>query len=252
MLKKLSAAVICLLVMMFAVPSQAKLGNPERMAADNFVLLERIFKESGAELQEIKLKHWGQISNKSQTLPELETKYLVLVKRLGLDPEQRTIQIDRDGLISISQLEAAAGQTIQIFLQYVPQPNNTGLSHWGIAIQVDNLERADRYYHLMKTALRELGSLAEPRLELWGIIPCSMSAEPREVFMQHLTELARAQFVEGAVDGHLTSRSFYTQEANGAIVVGGRQINLNLALREIPSLNQTNLYIGMPLLFSDY
>jgi len=252
MTRTLSAIVICLAIMMIAIPSQAKLGNPARAFTDNFALADYLFSHSQAELQEIKMKHGGQITNKDESLPDLEAKYLLLAERLGMDPAKRTVQVDRDGLVSISQLEQTDSGTIQLYLQYIPAPGDWGTINWGIGLQTTAREQARTYYSMLRLAGRDLGCTAEPSLELSGSLPASLLSEERNRCLQQLAQLVGARFLEGAESEQLTSWSLFTQEAFGWMEVAGQKINLNLAMRSIPAENKTKLYIGLPLLYSDY
>lgn len=252
MLRTLSTTIICLLIMLIAAPSQAKLGYAETVAAVNFSLAERLFSFSGATLEEIKLKYWGQISNKRDSLTELETKYCVLVQTLGLDPAKKTVQIDSDGFISMSQLEILAGDAIQIFIQSIPVQESEGATYWGVSIRTTAPEQAEKYYELLRRAMGEMGSAEEPGIDFSGNIPGSRSVINRALYLQQLAKFADAQYVEGINSGNLVSLSLFTKEGVGGVLVQGQMVNLNLALRSIPTENETKLHIGIPLIYSDY
>lgn len=252
MRRTLCTTIVCLLIMLIAAPSQAKLGYADKETLNNFIIAQRIFSYSGATFKEIKLKYWGQINSKKESLPELETKYLVLLKRLGLDPARKTVQIDRDGFTSLSQLEILSGDTIQIFIQSIPVKDSDGATYWGVSIQSSSTEQAKKYYELLKGALLELGCSEEPGVEFCGIILETLTAERQDYYLQQLANFAGARYVEGITEGNLTSQSLYTKEGTGWVSLREQKINLNLALRSNPAENKTNLHIGMPLIYSDY
>lgn len=252
LIRKLSAGIICLFLLTSAFPGRANTIRLQAVKADNFTLVEQLFSSTGAGLKEIKLKYWGQINNRRETLSELENKYEILAGSLGIEAAEKTAQADSDGLLSISQLLCRQEETIQVVLQNIPLSENEGITVLGLSVQSADKEQARSYYQALQKAFIELQCPEKPGVEFFGIIPKALSAHERVSYLQQLGRQNGARYIEGIDSGNLTSLSFFKPEGTGGIGIAGRMVNLNMAVRSKPAENTSNLHIAMPLILSDY
>lgn len=252
MLRKLFLVTVGLAVLLMNIPSQVQLGKGEISREDNFLQAQKVFASSGMIIQDIKLQAWGQISNMKNSLEEMEEKYGRLARCLGLDEGKKAIQVEKDGFISISHLEIRGDETWQLSIQSIPMDPEEGETYLGLLCITSSPARAQIRYNALVPLLRDMGLAQEPAVVFTGFAGGRLEADSQRELAQNMALVVGGGFVEGVAEGDLTSLSFYNGDDEGFIVVNGRRINLNIALKYNPLKNSTYLHVGVPLINCDY
>lgn len=248
MVRKTLTITVILVILFSASPSGAYM--PEQPpGTSSFEIARNTFSLSGAELGEIKLQAWGQITNKEHSLGRLQEVFAVIAKGLGLGKKPE-IQIEKDLFISISLFETDASQEIQLVLQSVPDTLDTGISYLGFLLITQDMEIAKKAYYLLLPLLGEIGYTDELGITISGTIPKDLSQQRQTTLIKEMALGCQGEFVEG-ISGELISSAFYTPRLNKHLRVNGKKVNLQLASRCYQS-EMTKIYVGVPMIYQDY
>lgn len=215
--------------------------------------LTAAFEASGAAFSSYYLNGWTPIDRKLYDLNQLESIARRAAASLQLDPgrlevnhfgDQRFRQVilnHWDGSVSrtiIAQsFRAGAGEEAYLVVEA-----SGGRSVDGMRAGREELERV----------LLETGSPPEITACVIGILNGKLDVEQRKTLVQRVFSRVQALEVEGIEGGDLSSFSAYTPLATDEIQVGGRRINLNVALRAVPRSGRTIITIGSPVIPIEY
>ena len=243
----------CLVLLVTAAPGLAQLDSAANLL-DDFELAHAVFVSSGAEIKEIKLQVWGQISNGLESVDKLKKKYEAAACGLGLNPAGAALQVEKDGFAGISQLEIKEGEAWQLYMQAVPIPGapNGGESYAGFLCSTDNPRRARQAYALLNTVFNEAGLKGKSGVTFSGIIQGDLGPQGRVRLADALAAGYAGEYVEGITQDNLASICYYIKQNSNFLPVGGRRINLNIALRYNELENRTYIHVGVPLIYQDY
>lgn len=249
MIRKTLTITLILVILFSASPSGAYM--PEQTHSTNsFEIARDTFLQSGAELGEIKLQAWGQITNRKHSLERLQEIFVILTMGLGLENTKPEIQIEKDAFISISLLKSDESKDIQLVLQSISDTSNTGTSYLGFLLTAQDMPKAEAVYYLILPLLKEIGYTDELGITISGIIPKDLSLVRQTDLIQELALGSQAEFVEG-ISGDLISSAFYTPRLSNFLLVNGKKVNLQLASRSYPH-EYTKLYVGVPMIYQEY
>ncbi len=256
---------VCVAALLFSVPC---IAEPEDTAEelDACELARKVFTMGCEEINEIKLESWGQISNRIETPEELKAKYECIVEEFKLDGEMRAVQAEKDGFCSISHLEAKEEGFWQITLQTVPMSAEAGGTYWGIMFATDQPQDAKAIYHKLRSFLAaghifpEKGSdkdeienvLREIGITMTGCLPGKLEKDACRKLADKMAAVVKAEYVEGVYGGTFAGYSYYTGSCSHSLLVDGKRLNLNVAMRYNEVDNETYLYVGVPLVYQDY
>lgn len=104
----------------------------------------------------------------------------------------------------------------------------------------------------LRAALRRAGVVPELRHQYTATLPGKLSPEEQRKVVQAIMAVYRAVTVEGVTGEELYSVSAYTPRLQPVVVVAGRRVNLNVAIRYHSYDHLTYLYLGIPLLDGEY
>lgn len=254
-LRSLSSSMVCLLFLLAAVLPGTTLGTfgknvPPQI--DNFQLSRKVFTHSGAQLEEINLKVWGQISNTTNTEEKIMDQYRILAENLGHFSLLPAIQKEKDGFLSLSNLIESEGEVLQLVLQVIPVLPDLKETYLGISFRTNNEIAAQAMYGKISAALARLGSEHQVGVVWSGTLPGKLSPAKRTLLAHSLAEKVEARFVEGMEEEQTTSLTYYTNQGQGFLTVNGEKLNINIALRFHADKGSTYIHVGSPVIHLEY
>lgn len=241
---------LAMIIFFSASPSDASLEQRVEKE-DNFEILSQTFLLSEAELYEIKLQAWGQITNRKLSPDELLEIISKLCSELDLQREKPVVQTEKGLFTSVSLMAGGDARNLQLVLQSVAENPDSGVTCLGFLFSTGEMDRAKGIYQKMLPLLREIGYTDELGITVSGTLGHYLPPLLLENLVQKMATASGADFVEG-VKGDLTCSSFYTPRLNSGICVGERKVNLQIAARSVPGENKTRIHVGMPLILQDY
>jgi hypothetical protein len=241
---------LAMVILFSASPSDASLEQRAEKE-DSFEILSQTFLLSGAELSEIKLQAWGQITNRKLSPDELIAIINKFCGELDLNREKPVVQTEKGLFTSVSLMAGGDTQSLQLVLQSVAENPHSGFTCLGFLFATGEPDRARVIYQKMLPLLREIGYTDELGITVTGTLRHYLPPLLQETLIEKMAMASGADFVEG-IRGDLTCSSFYTSRLNSGICVGDRKVNLQIAARSVPGENKTRVYVGMPLIFQDY
>lgn len=249
MIRKTILITFILVIFLSASPSRAYMQD-NTLPLNSFEIARETFSVSGAELGEIKLQAWGQITNRKHSTEHLKEIFSTITAGLGLFEIRPVIQIEKNAFISISFLESGAKEEFQLVLQSVPETPVTGTSFLGFLLITQDIEKAGRVYYLLLPLLKEIGYTDELGITISGIRQEEISFTQQSGIIQQMALSSNARFVEG-IKGDLISNAYYTPRLSSSLSVNGKKINLQLACRSYPD-EKTKFYVGIPMIYQEY
>ncbi|MFZ5753391.1 MAG: YwmB family TATA-box binding protein, partial [Bacillota bacterium] len=224
-------------------------GQPKM---DNFQLARKVFTQSGANLEEINLQVWGQISNTVDTEEQLKEKYRILAQALGFDSLQPVVQKEKDGFLILSNLMEREDSVMQLVMQAIPAATGYGGSCLGLSFRTTDVTVAQVMYGNISAALARIGSEHQVGVVWTGSLPGKLSTAKRSLLAQSLAETVEARFVEGMEEEQVTSLTYYTNQGQGFLTVNKQKLNINIALRFHADKGSTYIHVGSPLIYQEY
>lgn len=253
--RSLFLSMVCLLFLLFLAVPGTTLGTflniDSQPKMDNFQLARKVFTQSGANLEEINLQVWGQISNTVNTEEKLKAQYQILAEVLGLN-SQPVIQKEKDGFLSLSNLVEHEGNILQLVIQVIPVIPGQGETYLGLSFRTNDVTAAQVMYGNISAALARIGSEHQVGVVWTGTLPGKLSPAKRSLLAQSLAETVEARFVEGMEEEQVTSLTYYTNQGQGFLTVNKQKLNINIALRFHADKDSTYIHVGSPLIYQEY
>lgn len=256
--KKMKIFCAFALALMFLAVASGRADTEETEAVskkDHFALVEKVYRASGAKLREIKVEFWGQINNRAENDNQyndrlLET-YQNFARGLGLDPRRGCLQKDKNGFVSISQVQEAGGASWQVCLQTVPV-GGTRQTFAAASLTTNNIEQAREATRKMEVCLQGLGENLVPGVTFICEWPHMADRQEIKEKIMTLAQNHGAEYVEGMENEKIVSMAFCNNLYKPWLLVNGRKINLHLAVSYNNLENMTKLFIGSPLIYQEY
>jgi hypothetical protein len=216
------------------------------------------FEASGAEFRQIKIQGWALINSSSVNPAELKTMAYQVAKALGGGNHLHSSVAQANHFTGVTlEGEAGAGTHVEITAQTlagVPEAVRAGTETFLLV----NLAHSSDMYALpwwreqVKAAFRQFGAEPHVSVAITGSYPGYLSKQETAAEVEKVFKAAQAKWIEGMSEGNLISVSGYTNSIENYLVVGGRKINLNVALRYHDAVDRTYIDIGSPLLDGSY
>ncbi len=254
--RSLLLSIVCLLFSLIVALPGTTLGTFMNTGGqplmDNFQLARKVFTQSGANLEEINLQVWGQISNTVNTEEEVKTQYRILAEILGPGSIQPVVQKEKDGFLSLSSLTEQGENILQLVIQTVPMGPGQGGTFLGLSFRTNDVTAAREMYGNISAYLSSLASGHQVGVMWTGTLPGKLSFAQRFALAQSLAQTVGAYFVDGLEEDELTSLTYYSKRGQGFLTVNERKLNINIALRFHADRGVTYLHVGSPLIFQEY
>jgi len=227
----------------------------------------RVFKSSGARLDRLEVHGWAVLGEPPETR-EAAVRYLnTRAKKLFPEGEiplikdhygNRNLTLHMEG-----RLKSGVYAKASLLQDTGASPKRERAAYLVVSLFADNPLIANGesitddalypYLDLDKLVLRVMeGESFTKSTVASGIIDGQMSPRQVNELIQKMLRKAHAQKVEVLEDERLVSVSAYTPDVRQQLTSGGKSVNINMALRYNSLENKTHVYVGSPLITSEY
>lgn len=105
----------------------------------------------------------------------------------------------------------------------------------------------------LKAAMKSvLGSKCHPSMVISGYINRNVSPRQRDILIKSVFRTLGVQNMETLAAGPLVSVTGYTPSVRNVLTVSEKSVNINMALRYSTIDNKTMVYVGSPVITSEY
>jgi hypothetical protein len=252
-----SLAAICLAItfVYFYLTAVAKTvdGGAEK---DGAVIIGA-FRNTGAGFKKMDLQGWSQLNNRYSTKDELHNTGSLVLTGLGADTLQlKSSEHINDNFISVTKSGWLDRQTyLTVITQTMREKGGrqkgetyliVGFSHFG----------TPENYRLLRNKIT--GVFAPIKTEahfstiISGTVPKKIDAAEMQNLTKKVMEKAGAKIVENYADARMASISGFTPEIGDRLTLGQKRVNINMAVRYDSVDKNTRVYIGSPIITTEY
>lgn len=228
--------------------------NTKATASSTELSIATAFRESGAESVQTSARCWELLDNKFHSSNEMAAYYESIREVLGDDNMLTFEEYDDQGYIGFS----AAGVTedgyhLNLVLQSMGE-RNTEDETYLIAELTDKSGNCniDELRRRMETIFAVVNSTAEPSFMIEGKYEDLLSKREKKRISKSIFTLMDADIENKVSDGSYLSYSGYTEKLPESRTVNNRLINLQTALSDNEEEGCTHIFIGTPVVFSDF
>lgn len=214
------------------------------------------FNASGADFQDITVQAWVKTDNIFHSAAELDEIYKKIAGQIKPAKKQDYNREDYDDdsytSITINGL-TEEGYTLEMVLQSIKDNYEEDETY----LIVKLTEKSD--YNKVKTLEDKVDSIfkvIEMEPEMNTLLTASfdrvLSMKEKRNLAETVFQEAGATIVEGVEEKNYLSKSGYVEGMRRSVDSEGKEINLQFALLDNEVDGQTWLYLGTPLVFSEY
>ena len=242
--------VFALSFIIYYVKIQPELHSPEKM-------LLKAFNESGARPVNAEIYLWGRVdSKKYQNINKLKKLAVQLSKELGISEGSNfsTEAVKNDLIQEVLVNSVMDGnRIINISIQLSKVIDDNGERFISVTVIEDithiNMEKTrNEVIH----ALKKFNIDAKVNSCITGNFEGKMDKQQMNNICSNVFKEVGAKKVEGIKDGNLISVSAYSPSISGFTKVEENRINLNIALRYNSYEDKTYIWLGTPVITTEY
>ena len=229
-------------------------ASPSAVSSSVKPSLETAFEESGAEFLSLSAQCWTQIDSEFHDGQELSYYYEELRGLLGDDDLLSFDEYDDEGYagFSISGV-TEQGYQLNLVVQSLGD-RNTEDETYIIVELVD--ENSIRHLSDMRSYMEKLFGFvspeAEPSYMIEGAYDEIKSTREKKNIAKKIFRVFNGEIEEKIKEDDYLSYSGYTEQFSYSVNSGDHSINLQAALSDNEEEGRTHLYLGTPLVFSDF
>lgn len=215
------------------------------------------FRNTGAGFKNMDIRGWAQLNNRYSSKDELQNVINQVVTGLHADIKKiKTSEQDNDNFISVIKSGWLDRQTyLTVITQTMRESGRgqngetyliVGFSHFG----------APENYRLLRNKM--VGVFTPVKAEahfstiISGIMPKKIDAAEMQNLTKKVMEKAGAKIVENYADARMTSVSGFSPEIADRLTLGRKRVNINMAVRYDSVDKNTYVYIGSPIITTEY
>lgn len=228
--------------------------NTKATASSTELSIATAFRESGAESVQTSARCWELLDNEFHTANEMSAYYESIREVLGDDNMLTFEEYDDKGYIGFS----AAGVTEQgyhlnLVLQSMGERNSEDETYL-IAELTDKSDNCniDELRRSMEQIFSAVNSSAEPYFMMEGKYDRLLSKREKKRISKNIFTLMEAKIEDKVSDENYLSYSGHTKNLPESHTVNNRSINLQTALSDNEEEESTHIFIGTPVVFSDF
>ncbi|MGN0962090.1 MAG: YwmB family TATA-box binding protein [Clostridia bacterium] len=216
--------------------------------------LETAFKESGAEFLSLSAQCWTKIDSEFHDGQELSYYYEELRGLLGDDDLLSFDEYDDEGYAGFSiNGVTEQGYEMNLVVQSLGD-RNTEDETYIIVELVD--ENSIRHLSDMRSYMEKLfgfvSAEAEPSYMIEGAYDEIKSTREKKNIAKKIFRVFNGEIEEKIKEDDYLSYSGYTEQFSYSVNSGDHSVNLQAALSDNEEEGRTHLYLGTPLVFSDF
>ncbi|MDO4541757.1 MAG: YwmB family TATA-box binding protein [Bacillota bacterium] len=230
------------------------LDAPVPTAAEKKDILVAAFEESGAAFQELTAQSWGKVGTGRENLPELEALYEKVVASLGEGAKVTIEEATEENYVGLSATgKTPQGYDINITLQSIKDNYEEDETYLIIDLH-ENLDskEAAGIRQTAENCFAAVNAKGETSVLISGYFEHILNGEAKKALTTAVFASVGGESVETVDSGTYISDSGYCPGLPRSITANGQEINLQIALFDNEVQNQTGIFIGTPLIFSEY
>lgn len=247
------SALLCMAIVVWVVllvGFNKGIYSPTILYKDNYAVSCKAFTALNIPLKEIKVQVWGQI-NTEEKKNGLENIYNQAAAHFMLDKENVEIKDNKDTIL-LKQQETFPQGCLHLVLQSPSGGSASPICYYNFLYTTTNTEKAREIYQQFTAFLEKFAVKSDIGVTFSGSVPGFITEVDCSRRAKKAARTVQAKMVEGIQGETLTSISFYTPRGGRWAEVKGRKINLQVALHYDKSQDETNIYVGAPLIYQDY
>lgn len=232
-------------------------GATEKRAASEGILLTEAFRGTGASFKKLDLQGWSQLNGRYTPAAEMQSMLKRFTSNLGLKEQKIITHIQREkSSLSITKTGWLDPATHMTAIMRTIRENGrhqtgetyliVGFSHFGTPKSIPLLRTK------MVGALMPLAD----DVQYSTIISGSMAKKIEVSEMQNMTKMAfekaGAKIMESHADARMVSVTGYTPAILNRLTLGAKKVNINMAVRYDAVANNTLIYLGSPIITTEY
>jgi len=202
------------------------------------------FSKIGATLLESRLDAWATIKDSSSPA-ELKRLLIEVGEALDVELDTESLSISANNGLTLLGTSVTKGDTRYILTAQSSQGSTLVL----VSVVRRGGEHGQfcKYQEGIKKVLP-----AKTAVQCTAFIPDDVGAAGRRRLMDQMFEVLQADTIETYTNINASSATGYTPLISGSLGYGNKRYNLQAAVRYDDVANMTYIYLGSPLLLSDY
>lgn len=229
-------------------------GTASEVPSEGSIAIE-VFKQSGAQFTRVEVNGWANTGISSLTYDSALKYFQGLVKRLYGNSSVLPIKIaEEEGLYTMSTSGLLQGGIrARLALQMVGEhPINEPTEYYLTVSLIDT--RSAENYKVMNKLVDDLVKkpIIHKSTVICGHLTGQLSPSQTNKALKTMTDACHAQKVERLTMGSLVSISAYSPDVRQALTLDKNSVNINMALRYNSLENKTYVYVGSPLITTEY
>lgn len=219
---------------------------------DYLDIVSKSFHTTQGEFYELYIEAWEQIKKEEMDEKELLELSHNILRKFGLTSADCSIEGYED-FISIYCQEVLQDNThFSLVLQSYRSEDLEAGTILGIQVNLSDLKNSRKYYNLVKQIFAENNPDAYIGVSIVGTFPGQLTEQEFQKQTHLAFSAVTARVQEGISSKELLSYSGYSPNCKDYLIVDGKKINLNVALRYHSIDDTTYIHIGAPLIFQEY
>lgn len=231
-----------------------KLDDPVPTVSQSEDPLVLAFEESGAQFQELTAQSWGKVGSQGYSLEELNGFYEDIIKALGKGSQIEVTDSTQENYIGlVAAGKTAQGYDINITLQTIKDSYEDDETY--LIVDLHEALDSSAAESIRKTAdscFKALGTTGETSVLITGYFEEVISSQAKQNLGKAIFSSVGGSVLEAVDSGSYISQSGYCPGLPRSVTSNGKEINLQIALFDNELENQTGIFIGTPLIFSEY
>ncbi len=215
-----------------------------------------VFKSSGARFKRLEVNGWAAVKDPMSSEKEAKAFLIGRLTKIPCEgglPQVRGVR--QDGMFTArTGVRVKGGVTANVALQqyYGDKPFGAGETCLVISLATENPAASYRSLDTIFDALCSGCEGPQKSTVVSGYIGGRVDRRAASQIIAKMLNEATAQNVVTVSEGPLVSISAYTSRVPRWLTDGKKSVNINMALRYNSVENRTFLYVGSPLITSEY
>lgn len=218
--------------------------------------LRTAFNKTASNLVEWNMNYWSSMEEENLTVEEMKEIALNLEKKLNLDQEG---VLEEETFENYNKISISNQSGEEIFLTIIVESlEESGIHENYILVDLSldhTVKEIEKYEETIKDYLEDLNCEVEESITMVGNFDEKLNISEMREKIGDSFESIEARILEGIEEteyGEMVSLTGYSPQIHNTIELGEREININGALRYNEYEGKTYLWLGSPLIATEY
>ncbi|MBQ4093333.1 MAG: YwmB family TATA-box binding protein [Firmicutes bacterium] len=222
--------------------------------APSELTLSTAFAESGAELVQVSARCWEQVDNTFHSGKEMALYCAAIAQVLGDDDLLTFDEYDDQGIAGFSiGGTTEQGYELNLVFQSLGDRNTEDETYLVAEVcDKSGKDHAEELQAYVREIFAAVNCRCDPYLMMEGKYEEILSKREKKRVSKNIFALMDGTIEEKISDGSYISFSGYTPNLSGSIQSDDHTINLQTALSDNDVDGSTHIYLGTPVVFSDF